>query len=102
EVALYGAGGDAKHRREECQHEAEENGYPEAVDDARGDIAALIVEAEPVGVAERLEAGDLLGRGFAKLGTRGPRRRCRIAKADAFAVHAARIVLIDRVVGIAD
>ena len=75
---------------------------PEAVDHARHDVAALVVGAEPVAVADRLEARELVGGGVAIGRPRRPRRRRRKAQAAPFRTLEQRVVLVDGAVGVAD
>ena len=55
--------------------ESEQDGDAKAVDDARDDIAALVVGAEPVAIADGLEARELVGGGIAQLRAGRPGRR---------------------------
>ena len=102
EVALHGAGADADDGGDQCQDDAEQHRDAEAVDDTRDDVATLIVEAEPVAVAERLIALQLFGGRIAQRRARRPLRRGRVAEAHATDALAARVVLVDGVVGVVD
>jgi hypothetical protein len=53
EITLYGAGGDADHRRAQRQDQPEQHRDAEAVDHPRQNVARLVVGAQPVPVAER-------------------------------------------------
>ena len=89
-------------RRQHGQYQAEQHRDAEAVDDARDDIASLVIEAEPVAIADGVEARQLIGRRVAQRRARGPWWRCRIAEAQVVAAFAPRVVLVDGVVGVAD
>jgi hypothetical protein len=95
EIALHRAGRDTDHGRRRGQDQPEQYRDAEAVDDAGGDVARLVVCAEPVPVAERaVGIVDPVEIAVAALflgihpGRRGGRGR--------------RDLVVDRAVGIAD
>ena len=90
EIALHRAGSDADHRRHDGQHQAEQHRQPEAVDQPRQHVAALIVGAEPVVFQRAAAAVAVLGGEVAILLVQHPGRLRRKSR---------RRIVVDGLVG---
>src|SRR4029453_2547200 len=102
EVTLRRARCDADEGRENGEQKPEQYRDAKAVDHPRQHIAALIVGAKPVAITDGMIARQLIGGRVAQLGTGRPGWRARKAQALARHILDAGIVLVDRIVRIAD